>query len=179
MHVFVTGEVGIGKSTVLAKAAARLCVAARGFQTYFGMDRSAPDKTLYIGPAGEERLCCEERAVVRFAAGRPHPMPERFNCLGVQLLEQAQGAPLLWMDECGRLERDASLFQRKVLSALDGETPVLGVVRLDAGGWTQRILSHPKVALLTVTRENRDRMPEMVADLLAGPVRAAMRRRAT
>ena len=86
-------------------------------------------------------------------AGRQRPSPAA--CL--------TGTPALWvMDECGRLERDALAFQRAVLEKLEGDTPVLGVVREGFPGWTKSIASHPNVELITVTEDNRDALPELI-----------------
>jgi nucleoside-triphosphatase len=68
------------------------------------------------------------------------------------------------MDECGGLEREARAFQNEVLDALEGDIPVLGVVKAGLTGWTDEIRGHPKVRLLTVDRSNRDMMPLLIAD---------------
>ncbi len=83
--------------------------------------------------------------------------------MGADLLRRArQEDRLILMDECGYLERGALLFQDEVIRCLDSDTPVLGVVRLREGGWTERIRNHPRVKLLTVTEENRDNLPALL-----------------
>ncbi|MEG1515926.1 MAG: nucleoside-triphosphatase, partial [Clostridia bacterium] len=79
------------------------------------------------------------------------------------------------MDECGRLERDATAFQAEVLRCLNGDKPVLGVVRENAGGWTQCILSHPRVRLTRVTPENRDALPGALCASLRASIAAPRR----
>ena len=71
------------------------------------------------------------------------------------------------MDECGFLERDALQFQREILSALDGGTPILGVIKLANIAWTKQIRNHPNVKIITVDRENRDDLPPLLARRMA------------
>ena len=96
-------------------------------------------------------------------------VPARFDALGASFLRAAQAHPegLILMDECGRFEREAYAFQREIARCLDGDIPVLGVVRQGVLGWTELIRSHPRVTLLTVTAENRDAMPHTIAALSA------------
>ncbi len=163
MHVFITGAVQCGKSTVLARAVAESGLAAAGFETFFGGDRALSDKVLHMGAYGGGRQATDANAVVRFEAGVPRVLTGLFDGIGRALLEKArEAARLIVMDECGRFEREAYGFQRAIFDALDGDIPVLGVVRQGAGGWTEEILSHPKVRLLVVTEANRDGMPEEI-----------------
>jgi nucleoside-triphosphatase len=164
MHIFLTGEIGSGKSYALRRTLFLLGVRPGGFLTYFGPDRAKPDRLLYLSAAGEPPAYGEEHVVARFsgnAAVRVHP--ERFDGMGTELLRAARREfPLVVMDECGYLERDARAFQDEVVRCLDGKKPVLGVVRLREDGWTERIRLHPNVEVLTVTEENRDGLPGLL-----------------
>jgi len=164
MHIFLTGEIQIGKSTVIAKTLSLLAVITGGFKTYFGLDREAPDKWLYMNPASEPKNFTAENAVVQFSeGGPPQVLTDKFDTYGVELLRSARtDATLILMDECGSLERDAFLFQKEVLDTLEGRTPVLGVVKLASTGWVDQIRNHSKVKLITVTRENRDALPPLL-----------------
>lgn len=164
MHVFLTGALQVGKSTVVQKATALTHLALGGFVTFFGPDRQSLSRRLYLCGVGDAVDCAQRHVAAHFEKGKPVPNPACFDHIGVRLLERARAdADLIIMDECGRLERDAQAFQRAVLLALDGAKPVLGVVRLDAGGWTGQILTHPKVRIVTVTEENRDALPGALA----------------
>lgn len=157
MHIFLTGDLQVGKSTIVRGVAASSGLTCGGFLTFFSADRQAEDRNLYLYGVGEVIDYADDHVVVRFEEGRPMPDAARFDSLGTERLSSAQAnAALIIMDECGRLERDAAAFQGAVLAALDGPVPVLGVVRQNAGGWTQQILDHPYVRLITVTEANRD-----------------------
>ena len=168
MHIFLTGEIQIGKSTIIAKTLALLQLTPGGFMTYFGTNRHCPNKVLYISHADKPNIFNEENAVAFFYADKqPRFLPEKFDTYGAELRKSAnKGTKLILMDECGSIERDALIFQQAVLAALADDTPVLGVVKLDSTGWTDQIRNHPRVELITVTRENRDELPALLAQKL-------------
>ena len=77
---------------------------------------------------------------------------------------RAPARPLIVLDECGRLEQKLPRFRARVLELLDGDTPILGVIRQDASGWLEDIRRHPGVRLVTVTLQNRDTLPQQLAE---------------
>ncbi len=169
MHIFLTGEIQIGKSTVIQKALPLISLPYGGFRTYFGPDRHASAHCLYINDAARPMVFEEENIVARFKAGTPtEAYAEKFDTLGVGYINEAsESAELIVMDECGGLERNALRFGRCILDALDGDIPILGVVKLSASGWVDGIRNHPKVKLITVDASNRDELPAEIAWMLA------------
>ena len=167
-HIFLTGEIQVGKSTVIQNTLSLLTIKYGGFCTFFGNDRYEPEHCLYINEASGSRSISRENAVAYFSAsGAPQPLPERFDALGTKYLaEAAANAKLIIMDECGNLERDAILFQDEILHILDGNTPVLGVLKLSASGWADKIRFHPSVNLITVDKANRDELPLVLYKIL-------------
>lgn len=167
LHFFLTGEIGIGKSTVVSRILSQISAPPGGFRTGFGPDRGAVSRSLYLWPAWERPRYDEAHTVAYYDESGISPLPHRFSALGIAALSRA-GAALVVMDECGRLEEKAFPFQRAILERLDGPVPVLGVVRQGFPGWTKAIAAHPGVELVTVTEENRDGLPEMILDRLMG-----------
>ena len=166
--LFLTGEIQIGKSTAIYRALEMLQVEAGGFCTYFGDNRFTAAHALYMREASEAPQYDETHTVARFSPGQsPELDLHRFEEIGLSALENRRGAPLLLMDECGKLEREAVRFQAKVLSLLDAPIPILGVVRQDTAGWLDAIRHHPRVKLLTVTQENRESIPGEIVRLLS------------
>jgi Predicted nucleotide kinase len=153
MHLFLTGDRQIGKSTAIKKALEHTALHAGGFCTYWLQERETLALKSYSKGNGQ--------VVARRANGHMQADAAAFNKTGVTLLADAK-CDVIVMDECGFLEEDARLFRQAVLSKLDGDIPVLGVVRQRAGGWTEQIICHPKVHLLHVTKENRDSVPDMI-----------------
>lgn len=170
MHIFLTGDVQVGKSTVIQKTVSALDFSLGGFRSGFGPNRGQPDRRVYLWDAGGEPVYDEGHVVVRFTGHAPEVLIDRFNTLGVDTLRRARQrqADLILMDECGRFEGQAAAFQAEIFAALDGTIPVLGVVRQGFHGWLDDLRRHPKVTLLPVTVHNRNVLPDQIAALLRG-----------
>lgn len=167
-HIFLTGAVQSGKSTVIEKVLAGLDATVGGFRSGSGPDRHKAERWLYLWDAAGAPIYDEAHRVACITPDERRSFPDRFDALGCEALLRAadSGADLILMDECGFLERDAAKFQAEVLRTLDGDIPVFGVVRLRSSGWTDSIRNHPNVTLITVTEENRDDLPEQITALL-------------
>lgn len=165
-HLFLTGEIQVGKSTVVQAALRQLDAVVGGFYTGSGLERYQRERPLYLWDAADGPKYDETHCVALLGSGR-QVFSDRFDALGSEALRRArERAQLIVMDECGYLERDAAQFQAQVLKTLDGDTPVFGVVRQQSGLWTQAIFDHPQAELVTVTRENRDELPDRLAQAL-------------
>ena len=168
MHVFLTGERGIGKSTVVRAAARLTGRPCYGFCTRFETeDRHA--SALYLVPPDYNETPDPSFQAAIWQNGRLIPVDGCFDRLGVRLLKEGQRHPegIILMDECGHVERKEMMFRQEIAACLNGKIPVLGVLRLGQE-WHDPIRRHPAVRVLTVSRENRNELPQMVADLLMG-----------
>lgn len=158
-HILITGDVGIGKSTLIRKLLARFPGPVYGFITLKMAEPASNFWPLYMFPAGlkvEERTCTKENLLgIRGAVKEQHP--EIFDTLGVELIRSAGPDGVILMDELGFMESGAALFQKAVLEALHGELPVIASVKNRPGvPFLDAIRSCPDTVLYTVTRENRD-----------------------
>ena len=166
MHVFLTGERGIGKSWAIQRAVTLLGRTPYGFLTRFQTGQDGTASLHMISPSGEERMNEENRIALR-REGRMVLLPERFDILSTGLLQAAGLHPegVILMDECGYLEAESDQFHREILRCLDGDIPVLGVLRMHQP-WHAFIKNHPRVRVFSVTLENRDALPRKVAETL-------------
>ena len=166
MHVFLTGDRGSGKSWLVSRISAELKLPCRGFVTRF-LEQDRHGASLYMFPASGPALPDEEHLVARRIGGSMQAVPERFDTLGVQLLRDARCHPgsLILMDECGFLEREALSFQQEILRCLEDRNPVFGVLRANQP-WHAFIKEHPRVAVFTVTEENREDLAERILPIL-------------
>jgi len=166
MTVFLTGERGAGKSTALRRYLRESGLRAQGFMTDFGTTRYEEEKTLLLLPWGDPPDYSAGRTCARMNPQEKMVVPLVFDSFGVHLLIQATADPacdLIVMDELGFLEEDARQFQDTVLQLLSGPKPVVGVIRQGLGIWKEA----PLGTLLTVTKENRDRIPGTLGRILS------------
>ena len=148
-HLFLTGRKGVGKSTLL-----RALLEGKRLGGFFTLrvegvfDRPSIHLLRAASaerPAPENLVCfCGERR------------PERFELLGPAALADTADCDIIVMDELGPSEATAQGFQAAVLAALDGDTPVYGVLQQADSEFLRWVAAHPRVRVVTVTEENRD-----------------------
>ena len=148
-HLFLTGRKGVGKSTLL-----RTLLEGKRLGGFFTrrvtgvFDRPS---THLLRAASAERPAPEN--LVCFCGEQ---RPERFDLLGVAALADTADCDIIVMDELGPSEAAAQGFQTAVLAALEGDTPVYGVLQQADSEFLRRVAAHPRVRVVTVTEENRD-----------------------
>ena len=160
VHLFLTGEVQVGKSTLLRALLERLAFPACGFCTCWAV--CGGEERLHLLPWGAERRCAPENAAACRVDRRAQAMSGRFDRLGPPLLLPRKGSRVLVMDELGFLEREEKVFQQAVLGALDGPLPVLGVIKPRQTPFLDAVRAHPRTRAVLVTEENRDALLEKV-----------------
>lgn len=160
-HLFLTGEKHIGKSTVIGKLLADSDLIVGGFRT-LRTDTVFGDRfSVHMLRPGE----CPTRDNLLFVCGEPsEDTLTHFDTLGCAALTESGDAQLLLMDELGPNEANALHFQRAVLSALDSDTPILGVLQQADSPFLKQIAAHKAVTVVDVTRENRDSLPQILRD---------------
>ncbi len=165
MHLFLTGEKRVGKSTLLGEILKAFPGSLGGFRTV-RLNTFLPGQySVHLfhpqdaqNPTAENLLfVCEQKT--------PDTL-SRFEVLGCRALDQSKGAELLLMDELGPHEWEAAAFQRAVWSAIEADTPILGVLQKAPVPFLEAISRHPKVALLEVTEENRDTLAQRIPEFL-------------
>lgn len=146
-HLFLTGQKGAGKSTLIRGLLAEETGRLGGFFTV------RHEGGVYLLPAAKERTFTPESLLFRCGHGGD---PARFDDLGCAALADTAGCRLLVMDELGPHEEAALRFQAAVFRTLGGSTPILGVLQQAQSQFLDRIARHPRVTVLTVTEENRN-----------------------
>lgn len=172
MHIFLTGDVQVGKSTIIRKTLLALQLQAiGGFRSISVPDLPDGAMSVYLIPAGDEHPMMGDwnRVGIRKGCGRGiEKIPEAFERAGAQALVDAENMPLILMDEVGRMESAAARFSERILALLDGSAPILGVVQKIADTkLTNAIRQHPNVRVLTVTKENREELAGEVLRLVS------------
>ena len=163
-HILLTGEIQIGKSTAIRRFLADGNVCADGFLTRF--DSRGQERKLYLCRY-DTRL---GESDVELAVKMNHPDIElfidTFNVHGAEIIRASGASGLIIMDELGAFEETAPEFKASVFEKLDGDVPVLGVVKKRESPFLDAVRAHPKVQVIEVKEDNRDTVPQLIAEML-------------
>ena len=159
MHIFLTGKIQVGKSTVIQHFLEKTGLSADGFKTLWN-NRYGSSRGLYIYPFGEGtgHLCFRYRP-----STGAEIFNEAFDVYGADILRNSGKRDIVIMDELGRFEKNAINFHNAVLETLDKDVPVLGVIKPESLPLLDAVRAHSKVKTIEVTLENRD---EVLSQLL-------------
>lgn len=165
-HVFLTGEIGCGKSTALRRTLERMPgIRAQGLQTYYGEPRGSEVKRLHLRAFGDMQ---KGTFLAELPGGDLARIAPVFDREGSALLEMAQrNAQLIVIDEIGRLEREAYAYHDALRRCIEGDVPMLCAIRKLKAPWAEWIRNHPRVELIEVTVCNREEIPLLAADKLS------------
>jgi nucleoside-triphosphatase THEP1 len=158
-NIFLTGERGIGKSTLAEKLIAKSGLKAAGLKTLFKEKRDEPHACLYACRWDAKPVFDENHIIARFGSTYPEALTYRFNALCAEMINEAvenEKVQLIIIDELGFLERDALSFKSAVIRAVECPKPVIAVIRKGLPGWTAEVSGKEPGDLYEVTVENRN-----------------------
>lgn len=158
MKIFLIGEIGIGKSTVINKTLDLLKVEGCGFRTYFCENR----RSLFM-----DNLRGDKEIIAAFNSGKTPPIPRKevIDIFGSESVYKGaeialKGEKLMIMDELGFLESQSFEFQRAINAVLSYEIPILGVIKNKEIKWISSLMeSNKEIKKIYVTKDNRDSLP--------------------
>ena len=168
-NLFLTGEVGAGKSTVIRKTLALLPpIECGGFRTVSVPAAQGAALEVYLEKAGENTPRELSHLVgTRYEFGRFTAYPKAFDSVGASILSSPpKGAALIIMDELGVMENGAAVFCKAVMEALDGKLPILGVIKPKNTEFLDAVRSHERSEIFMVSDSNREELPEILAEKL-------------
>ena len=166
--LLLTGDPGVGKTTLLHTVLSQLHRPAEGFYTLEIREDGERKGFRLVSLAGMTGIL----AHVDFAT------PHRISRYGVDLraLEQIAGTTirmalqqdiLLILDEIGPMEVLSPAFCSLVLEALDSPTPIFGTIVKRSTPFTDLVRRHPAVEIIEVSVENRQLLTEELPHRLA------------
>jgi nucleoside-triphosphatase len=168
--ILLTGAPGSGKTTVIQRVLERLETPASGFYTREIRQGSGRGARL-----GFEIVTLEgmRGILAHVDYGGPHRVSkygvdlEALDTIAIPAIRMGiETSRLVVIDEIGRMEILSQAFRQVVLEALEGPAPVLGSVVRRSTPFTDRIKGRPEVAVIEVTRDNRDALPGRIVSRL-------------
>ncbi len=172
MHLFLEGSVQAGKSTLLRACIATHACQLGGFSSQRLWHEGKPCGYRLV-PAEDLELDREyEPGLSGIFAGHIGDVSLKdstvFETLGVRLLSESLGKPLILLDEIGGAELLVPAFRRKLYQVLAGSAPCIGVLKLsDNADFMGRTAGYPAELVERNRQLRRDLLLRFDSEILA------------
>jgi nucleoside-triphosphatase len=159
-HILITGLPGVGKTTLIRGLAKRLAeYHPAGFYTEEIRNAEGNREGFRIVTLSGRRLVLAHIDFTgRSRVGRYGVDVAEFNQLLRRLDLGHARSRLFIIDEIGKMECLSHEFVNEVSALLDGPHTVVATIAMKGEGFIRQVKSRPDCRLVTVTRENRDRL---------------------
>jgi len=168
-NILVTGQPGIGKTTLIKRVLDELHVDAGGFYTSEILEGGRRVGFSIVGLHGDSGVLAHVDHASRIRVSRYGVNRDDLERVGVPAIDEAVAhSRLIVMDEIGRMELCSSSFQEAVVRALDSDTPVLGTLQDRQNVFLDSIRARPDVDVVRVNTGNRECLVPVLRDRLLG-----------
>jgi len=167
-NILLTGEPGIGKTTIIQAVLAELPTRAAGFFTH---EIKAGKKRVgfeLVTLDGQKATLAHQNSKSSYKVANYGVDVSVMDKIAAAVLEDAlkAPAPLIVIDEIGKMESFSKKFRDLTIACLDSKIPVLGTIQNFAHPIIETVMNRPDVVIITVTRENREMLVPKLVELL-------------
>jgi len=157
-HVLITGQPGVGKSTLIRRVLEALHRPVAGYYTKKepALADAALGDPIFIHRAGEPWRYEEENKVGYCKDCHTTMLPGSFDRFAPDLLLPVPENGVLVFDELGTLEAKETKFCDAIRTRLEGTIPIIAAVKQKDRPFLNEIRSHPNCTCFFITEENRE-----------------------
>ncbi|MBI2831166.1 MAG: AAA family ATPase [Chloroflexi bacterium] len=157
----LTGKPGTGKTSLVKQAIAGMEGKAGGFYTEEIRRRGTREGFRLVTLDGSSLVLAHTGISSPYRVSKYGLDVGGLERVGVSALRKAAlECDLVVIDEIGKMELFSNSFRDAVLEIIDSGKRVLGTIMLKPHPWADAIKRHPRVNLVTVTRDNYPRVLE-------------------
>ena len=163
------GTPGVGKTTLIKQAIAKVEGRAGGFYTQEIRSQGVRKGFEIVTLDGERAILAHVDIHSPYRVSKYGVDVSNLDRVGVSAIQKAtQDCDIVVIDEIGKMELFSLAFREKVLEALNSGKRVLGTIMLPSHPWADQIKKRPEVKVLQVTRTNHPQVLGEVVRWLGG-----------
>ena len=169
-RIFLTGEPGCGKTTVMKKTAELLV--ARGFKVGGMTSKEVRERGMRKGFCVEDFITHEEGILAEVGladgprVGKYLVNLQDLDAIGVRAIQRAtEAADVILIDELGPMELHSDRFIGSVREALSSSKHVLATIhKRTKHPFVTAVKSNPAFTIFEVTTDNREELPVHIVE---------------
>lgn len=166
-NILITGEPGVGKTTLLKEVIGKVSLSAGGFYTEEIREKGERKGFKIITLEGEEGVLALKGLKSRYTVGSYGVNLENLESVGVKaILKAIDDKELVLIDEIGKMELFSHLFKEAVTKALDSPRKVLATIKKTQDTFTRKIRNRSDTVVLELKPTNREEVKKEVIQLL-------------
>ena len=171
-HIVISGQRGVGKSTLIEKLLREIKMPVRGFFTRSTPRNEKGYHSIYIfRPTDRERKMSRTNHIGDCDGRNRTINLDVFETVGVEFLREGlrdtTTSSVIAMDELGFMETEARTFCETAMACFDGDRRVLATIKAHPPtDFLDAVRSHPKAEIFDITIENRDELYERLRPMI-------------
>ena len=155
----LTGRPGTGKTSLIRQVVGGIQSKAGGFYTGEIRSRGIRQGFRLVTLDGQSAILAHIGIHSPYRVSKYGVDIDSLDRVGVSALHQAaKECALIVIDEIGKMELFSDNFRKTVLEIIGSGRRVLGTIMLNPNPWADEIKSQSRVKLITVTRDNHQRV---------------------
>jgi len=159
----LTGQPGTGKTSLIKQAVALMTGEAGGFYTEEIRSQGVRQGFRLVTLSGQIAVMSHVNIHSPHRVSKYGVDIESLERVGVAEIQRAaQECNLIVIDEIGKMELYSPKFREAVRQIIDSGKKFLGTIMLNPNPWADEIKRHPNVNLITVARDNHERVLEEI-----------------
>ena len=154
-NIFITGKPGCGKTTLIKEITKEIKFPFFGFLTEEIREKGKRKGFKILDFQGKEGILAQ-KGRGKYQLGKYKVNVELFEKIGVSAILKGlkAKAPLIVIDEIGKMELFSQKFKKTLLLALNSPSKVLATLKLNPDFFTQKIRKRKDVKIFYLKREN-------------------------